>query len=404
MSVTAIGFQSPGGENQVSSQAAEATGTTDFLELLLEGSSPAEAHNAIAAGPVTGKLLSLLPDAEQGTETDLTVAIISDGAPGSVPAVAMAVAQVASTPGADIRAMGAPAPVALAAAVEAPGPSLPITALPSHVLGTDLAASGATSPASAGESPVDAAAPRGSVTSGAAPLVSLAHGLEPVDPATTAVPASVRALLDADAPTTTSAPAAAPFLPAAGADDSPGAPPSAPVASALPAAPSPGGGQDVAAIALSSPVSSPLGPAQSTGSAPVATPSATLQQVADALEVSIRRGDDVVRLQLRPAELGTVVIHLVQREGMLHAHVRADSPEAVQALQQALAGLADALGAQGQSLGGLDVALRQAHEERDFAARSQSPSSRGDDPAIAPDSIAALPAARPSTSAIDLRA
>ncbi len=121
-------------------------------------------------------------------------------------------------------------------------------------------------------------------------------------------------------------------------------------------------------------------PAPAPPAAPAAAPAApppglhgavTLERAARATEaalgVAARRGFTQARLQLHPAELGTVEVHLRHSAHGLTARVVAEAPEAVGALQQAAGELRRALEAQGVTVLDLDVGARgderRAHQD-----------------------------------------
>ncbi len=66
-------------------------------------------------------------------------------------------------------------------------------------------------------------------------------------------------------------------------------------------------------------------------------------------------GSYELRLELKPPELGRVEVRVEMRDGVLHAHLRAEQPAAAQALRDALGQLRDQLTDNGVSAGTLDV-------------------------------------------------
>ena len=99
-------------------------------------------------------------------------------------------------------------------------------------------------------------------------------------------------------------------------------------------------------------------PSESSTAQPVANPGATLQQAVESLqatvEVAARQGLTQARIQLHPAELGEIRIHLTQTSAGLLARVSADSSAAAQALISAHGELR-------QSLSSLGIDLAQLH-------------------------------------------
>jgi flagellar hook-length control protein FliK len=74
-----------------------------------------------------------------------------------------------------------------------------------------------------------------------------------------------------------------------------------------------------------------------------------------AIYVTARQGHPVARIVLHPKELGTIEIRLKYGADGISASVRADSPQAAQALAQASGDLRQALAAQGLDLLDLDI-------------------------------------------------
>jgi hypothetical protein len=62
-----------------------------------------------------------------------------------------------------------------------------------------------------------------------------------------------------------------------------------------------------------------------------------------------------LHLELKPPELGRVEIRVEMRDGVMHAHLRAEQPAAAAALRDSLAQLRDHLAGHGVPTGALDV-------------------------------------------------
>jgi flagellar hook-length control protein FliK len=111
-----------------------------------------------------------------------------------------------------------------------------------------------------------------------------------------------------------------------------------------------------------------------------------------ALGVAARRGFTHARLQLHPAELGTVEVHLRHSAQGLTARVVAEAPDAVAALQQAAPELRRALEAQGVTILGLDIGARgderRAHEGPAEPGPSRRARRGGEDADDAPEALA----------------
>jgi flagellar hook-length control protein FliK len=182
-------------------------------------------------------------------------------------------------------------------------------------------------------------------------------------------------------PTALPAPGSAVPVPDAAPASAPAAPP-APVtpvhaAAAAPAAPTVPVAQSVAATpdASTAPVAPPA-PAQPPAAPATPAPAPQVQQpqqpvpLADlaraaqtAIRVTAANGDASATIVLHPQELGTVSIRLHYASGGLTASVRADTPQAAQALQQSAPELRRALHDQGLTL--LDLDVRDRGTNRD---------------------------------------
>ena len=112
-----------------------------------------------------------------------------------------------------------------------------------------------------------------------------------------------------------------------------------------------------------------------------------------AIRVTAANGDASATIVLHPQELGTVAIRLHYASGGLTASVRADTPQAAQALQQAAPELRRALHDQGLTLLDLDVRDRGTNREP-----AQPRAKRGWPPPRHPESTRSIPFPSTSTS------
>ncbi len=94
---------------------------------------------------------------------------------------------------------------------------------------------------------------------------------------------------------------------------------------------------------------------QGAASAPGTSMQEMIDAVAATVQLATREGVSQARLELRPAELGHVVIRLVQSGEGLRARVTAETPAAAQQLSQGRGELAHMLGSLKVSLLGLDI-------------------------------------------------
>ena len=95
--------------------------------------------------------------------------------------------------------------------------------------------------------------------------------------------------------------------------------------------------------------------------------------------MSINQGGKEILLDMRPPELGHVVIRMVMHDGVLQAQIVADKPEAARMLEQAMPHLSEALQAQGFDLAGMDIAHHGEPRERfGNPAREGDPADGGD--------------------------
>jgi flagellar hook-length control protein FliK len=171
------------------------------------------------------------------------------------------------------------------------------------------------------------------------------------------------------------------------------------------------------AAAPAAPPAAPLAPVAK----PVAAPSfafhaaETVQGMRDLAHVAAARGAARARLQLHPAELGSIDVRLkVTAEGVT-AQITAERPEAVQALQQAGAELRRALEDRGLNVVSFEVehaatgtgsdASAQDREESANTSTSTRSESGGTEPAddAAPETTAA-PAGVPAGALVDVLA
>ena len=118
---------------------------------------------------------------------------------------------------------------------------------------------------------------------------------------------------------------------------------------------------DAPATQPAAPSATPATPSAAVRPADVATPATPvpLARAAETVEHVLRlasaRGVSHARVMLRPAELGSIDIHLRQTSEGLVARVVAATPEAAQQLQQAAGDLRRSLEQQGLTLVGLDI-------------------------------------------------
>jgi len=137
------------------------------------------------------------------------------------------------------------------------------------------------------------------------------------------------------------------------------------------AAPAPAPAQ---AAPAAPPAAAPVGPPALPGHAPSLERAVPLDRAVRtteaALAVAAQRGVTTARLNLRPAELGGIEIHLRHGAQGLTARIVADAPEAVAALQQAGPELRRSLEEQGVTLLGLDIGARGDEQRRAHADRA----------------------------------
>jgi flagellar hook-length control protein FliK len=113
--------------------------------------------------------------------------------------------------------------------------------------------------------------------------------------------------------------------------------------------------------------------------------------------MAVREGGRELLVNLRPPDLGQQTIRVTMTDGVLHAQIMADRPEAARMLQQSLAQLGTALTDLGYSLDGLDVSYG-GQDAQD--ARSSSRGTEASARTEADDDIeAAAPAVTTPTTA-----
>ena len=113
------------------------------------------------------------------------------------------------------------------------------------------------------------------------------------------------------------------------------------------------------------------------------------------VHMAVREGGRELLVNLRPRDLGQLTIRVTMTDGVLHAQITADRPEAARMLQQSLGQLDTALTDLGYSLDGLDVSY-SGQDARD--ARSSSGGTDAPARAVAIDDTEAV-TATPSTHA-----
>jgi flagellar hook-length control protein FliK len=110
----------------------------------------------------------------------------------------------------------------------------------------------------------------------------------------------------------------------------------------------------------------PTGPATLTPSAPAAPPTATVtQQVAIHVAQSLNEGTRTVTVELHPAELGRVEIHLSFHSDGMNVRMTVDRPETFEALSHDRGGLQQQLTQAGVDLGGGGLDLRLGQQQSD---------------------------------------
>jgi chemotaxis protein MotD len=79
------------------------------------------------------------------------------------------------------------------------------------------------------------------------------------------------------------------------------------------------------------------------------------QEIGARVHMAVREGGRELVVNLRPADLGRLTIRVTMTDGVMHAQILADRPEAARMLQGSLGNLGSALGELGYSLDSLDV-------------------------------------------------
>ena len=384
-----------------------------------------------AAGPLTGELPT-----EIVADADISPDATQAAAAASIALAIAAVVPVEPSPGAPSVAAPAgsvqaappqPLPGLVPARVDANGTVVPV--LP----GLTPAATNAAASAASGDSPANpvVAAPPSATVTGTTPApatpapaatitLTLTSKDAPATPGgTPASPAASTAAAPAAPPapagTATGAPASPTtttgVVPQAGSgqDAPPAAAPREPApaaaAPATPAAPAPG-------VALGQAAPAPLHTTAPGGTAHGAHGLTTAHELAHELgtrvHMAVREGGRELLVNLRPPDLGQLTIRVTMTDGVLHAQIMADRPEAARMLQQSLSQLDTALTDLGYSLDGLDVSYG-GQDARD--ARSSTPGTDAlgrteadDDSETAAPAVASETTASTSSSRLDLLA
>jgi flagellar hook-length control protein FliK len=352
--------------------------------------APAEAQDN-AAGPPTGELpTETVADADGSA---LTATAVTDAALAAI-AAALAPVVPATTPAA--AATGAPATtVATQTATTVATP-------PAGIAPAAIDADGKAVPTlpTAGGAPALAAAATaaGGATEGAdAPAATLTLTLTP----TAAAPAQGTTTTAAVAEVPGAAPAAPAAAPAPAAPAPAPAPAAAVPAKADPApAPStPDASSGLVAPAAPTPAPAPPAPSAQAARPAVTSPHELAHQLGERVRMAVREGGRELVLSLRPPELGQLTIRVSVADGVLHAHIVADRPEAARMLQGSLQHLGSALGDLGYSLDNLDVAYG-GRDPRDAPASSHgSPGAPVSGEVLEADGTPAVPAGPTSTAA-----
>lgn len=406
----------------------------------LDGHAPPDSRNADsgahepndAAGPLTGELptetvadADISPDATQAAAAAAIAVAIVAAVPVAAPVVALVATAPPATPsdggspatpaapaGAAQAAPPQPLPGLVPARVDANGAVVPV--LPTTTATT--AGSQAATPTAQGTTPTAQAttpAPAATIT---LTLTSMDAGKVPVTPATPA-PAAAPA-----APGATTAPGAAAVTAAAtaptistsvtpqagsGQDAPPAAasrePAPAPAAAATPTAPAPSPAFGQAAPA---PIQPPAPGGIAHGAGGLTTPHELAHELGTRVHMAVREGGRELLVNLRPKDLGQLTIRVTMTDGVLHARITADRPEAARMLQQSLGQLDTALTDLGYSLDGLDVSYggQDARDARSSSAGTDAPAraAANDEP----EAVKAVPAthATASASRLDLLA
>jgi hypothetical protein len=99
------------------------------------------------------------------------------------------------------------------------------------------------------------------------------------------------------------------------------------------------------------------------------------QEIGARVHMAVREGGRELVVNLRPADLGRLTIRVTMTDGVMHAQILADRPEAARMLQGSLGHLGAALGDLGYSLDSLDVSYggQGSPDPRDAAPSAPGP-------------------------------
>jgi chemotaxis protein MotD len=124
--------------------------------------------------------------------------------------------------------------------------------------------------------------------------------------------------------------------------------------------------------------------------------------------MAVREGGRELLVNLRPPDLGQLTIRVTMTDGVLHAQIMADRPEAARMLQQSLPQLDSALTDLGYSLDGLEVSYggQDARDAHSSSPGTEAPArtEAGDDTEAAALAAASQTPATTSSSRLDLLA
>ncbi len=377
----------------------------------LDGHTPPDSRNADpgahepkdAAGPLTGELptetvadADISPDASQAAAAAAIATAIVAVVPVTAPVV---VATAAAPPATATDSAGSTTPVVVAPGAAQASPPQPLPGLvPARVDANGavvpvITTATGTTPGADGQGTVPTATTAGSqattaTAQGTTPapaatitltLTSKDAGQPPATPAP-ATPATAQGATTAPGatPATVAAPTISPSVtPQAGSgQDAPPAaasrePAPAPAAAASPtAAPSPAFGQ-----AAPAPIQSPAPGGIAHGAGGLTTPHELAHELGTRVHMAVREGGRELLVNLRPRDLGQLTIRVTMTDGVLHAQITADRPEAARMLQQSLGQLDTALSDLGYSLDGLDVSYggQDARDARSSSAGTEAP-------------------------------
>lgn len=323
-----------------------------------------QAQTPTAAGPLAGELpTEAVADADASPETTVApadvAAVIAAAVTGAAPAAAAAGAS--ATPAATVTAG------ATAGSPPSAAPAQPLPGLVPAVLDGDGAVAPAPAPV-----PVAPAASAAQAAS-AAPAAASAGTTPAAPPAATVTLTLSAAPSDAAAVPVAAASAAAP-APEAPAAAAPVRPAGQDAAAGVPKAADAPAGIALASAAPAVPHADPLEGLVRGGG--LTTPFELARELGHRVQMAVREGGRELVLNLRPPELGHLTIRVTMTEGVLHAQIVADRPEAARLLQQSLAQLDASLGDLGWSLDSLDVALGGGEDPRDAFAASRGHDAR----------------------------